>query len=233
MWSPTARHSSFFELSKARPLLQIDSGSSSSTCSTVPEGAFVHLDLARDLGDWRDDPVTIFTAPSLNPGVTSCAVLALLIRPGFKWVRYPEFRTIVQVSGWMCTHGPWCRVGCPGRRGQSLSTTAGDSWPVLPPTLAGDRRQPHAPRYREVLEAIAWRFRTGSPWRDLPEDLVTGSGRGRGNATAAGRSTAPTPRFSPPSGAHGIDNAQAVGVSFEGPETPPLAPKPVPSSVSN
>jgi hypothetical protein len=46
---------------------------------TVPEGAFVHLDLARDLGDWRDDSVAIFTAPSLNSGVTSCAVLALLI----------------------------------------------------------------------------------------------------------------------------------------------------------
>ena len=26
--------------------------------------------------------------------------------------------------------------------------------------------------HREVLEAIAWRFRTGSPWRDLPGDLV-------------------------------------------------------------
>jgi hypothetical protein len=51
-------------------------------------------------------------------------------------------------------------------------------------------------------------------------------GRRRGNATAAGRSTAPTPKFSPPSGAHGINNAKAAGVSFEGPETRP-SPKPV------
>lgn len=25
--------------------------------------------------------------------------------------------------------------------------------------------------HREVLEAIAWRYRTGAPWRDLPSDL--------------------------------------------------------------
>ena len=25
--------------------------------------------------------------------------------------------------------------------------------------------------HREVLEAIAWRYRTGSPWRDLPEEF--------------------------------------------------------------
>lgn len=25
--------------------------------------------------------------------------------------------------------------------------------------------------YRGTLEAIAWKYRTNSPWRDLPEDL--------------------------------------------------------------
>jgi hypothetical protein len=51
---------SLFSISQRRARYQIDSGGSSSTCSTVPEGAFVHLDLAQDLGDRRDDSVTIF-----------------------------------------------------------------------------------------------------------------------------------------------------------------------------
>jgi transposase len=39
--------------------------------------------------------------------------------------------------------------------------------PLLPSTAPqrGGRWRSH----RELLEAIAWRFRTGAPWRDLPE----------------------------------------------------------------
>jgi putative transposase len=40
--------------------------------------------------------------------------------------------------------------------------------PLLPstaPQRGGRWRHSH----RELLEAIAWRFRTGAPWRDLPE----------------------------------------------------------------
>lgn len=39
--------------------------------------------------------------------------------------------------------------------------------PLLPATAPqrGGRWRPH----REIVEAVAWRFRTGAPWRDLPE----------------------------------------------------------------
>jgi transposase len=39
--------------------------------------------------------------------------------------------------------------------------------PLLPSTKPqrGGRWTPH----RTVLEGIAWRFRTGTPWRDVPE----------------------------------------------------------------
>ena len=39
--------------------------------------------------------------------------------------------------------------------------------PLLPSTVPqrGGRWRPH----RDIVEAIAWRFRTGAPWRDLPE----------------------------------------------------------------
>lgn len=42
--------------------------------------------------------------------------------------------------------------------------------PVLPPTRSGKRGRPAAD-HRACLEAIAWRYRTGAPWRDLPADL--------------------------------------------------------------
>ncbi len=40
----------------------------------------------------------------------------------------------------------------------------------LMPTYGGRRGRPWN-EHREVLEAICWRYRTGSPWRDLPEEL--------------------------------------------------------------
>lgn len=44
-------------------------------------------------------------------------------------------------------------------------------WTVLEPVMpqdAGRRGRPWND-HRRTLEAIVWRFRTGSPWRDLPE----------------------------------------------------------------
>jgi transposase len=44
-------------------------------------------------------------------------------------------------------------------------------WAVIEPVLpcsAGRRGRPWND-HRVTLEAIVWRFRTGSPWRDLPE----------------------------------------------------------------
>ena len=46
-------------------------------------------------------------------------------------------------------------------------------WTWLEPLLP-DRTPRRGGRWRdhrEVLEAIAWRYRTGSPWRDLPEEF--------------------------------------------------------------
>ncbi len=40
--------------------------------------------------------------------------------------------------------------------------------PVLPP--GGGRGRPWAD-HRRVLEGIGWRYRTGSPWRDLPVEF--------------------------------------------------------------
>jgi putative transposase len=46
-------------------------------------------------------------------------------------------------------------------------------WAVIEPVLpsgTGRRERPWND-HRQTLEAIAWRFRTGSPWRDLPEQF--------------------------------------------------------------
>jgi transposase len=46
-------------------------------------------------------------------------------------------------------------------------------WAVIEPILprrAGRRGRPWND-HRRTLEGIAWRFRTGSPWRDLPEQF--------------------------------------------------------------
>jgi transposase len=48
-----------------------------------------------------------------------------------------------------------------------------EMWARLEPLLP-DRTPQRGGRWRdhrEVLEAIIWRFRTGSPWRDLPEEM--------------------------------------------------------------
>ena len=44
-------------------------------------------------------------------------------------------------------------------------------WTVLEPVMPQDAGRPGRPwnDHRTMLEAIAWRFRTGSPWRDLPD----------------------------------------------------------------
>lgn len=48
-----------------------------------------------------------------------------------------------------------------------------DLWSVIEPVLpsgAGRRGRPWND-HRRTLEGVAWRFRTGSPWRDLPEQF--------------------------------------------------------------
>jgi putative transposase len=46
-------------------------------------------------------------------------------------------------------------------------------WAVLEPVLPSGQGRRGRPwnDHRLTLEAIAWRFRTGSPWRDLPAEF--------------------------------------------------------------
>lgn len=46
-------------------------------------------------------------------------------------------------------------------------------WALLEPVLPRVAGRPGRPcnEHRGTLEGIAWRFRTGSPWRDLPSEL--------------------------------------------------------------
>lgn len=47
-----------------------------------------------------------------------------------------------------------------------------DLWQIIAPLLParGGRGRPWAD-HRRVLEGIVWRYRTGSPWRDLPGEF--------------------------------------------------------------
>jgi transposase len=47
------------------------------------------------------------------------------------------------------------------------------AWAVISPLLpsSAGRRGGRWRNHRQVIEAIAWRYRTGSPWRDLPESF--------------------------------------------------------------
>jgi putative transposase len=46
-------------------------------------------------------------------------------------------------------------------------------WSVIEPVLPSDvgRRGKRWSDHRMILEGIAWRFRAGAPWRDLPVDF--------------------------------------------------------------
>ncbi|MEU4691663.1 IS5 family transposase [Actinoplanes sp. NPDC023714] len=53
-----------------------------------------------------------------------------------------------------------------------------DMWARIEPYLP-DRSPQRGGRWadhREVIEAIAWKYRTGSPWRDLPDELGSWKG---------------------------------------------------------
>lgn len=48
-----------------------------------------------------------------------------------------------------------------------------DLWAILEPTLPAQRGHSGRPwnDHRLTLEGICWRYRTGSPWRDLPAEF--------------------------------------------------------------
>jgi putative transposase len=55
-------------------------------------------------------------------------------------------------------------------RAEAISDELWELVAPLMPSREGLRGRPLAD-HRRVLEGIAWRFRTGSPWRDLPEEF--------------------------------------------------------------
>ena len=87
--------------------------------------------------------------------------------------------------------------------GTLRSGVIGDgSWAVIEPVLpsgAGRRGRPWND-HRKTLEAIAWRFRTGCPWRDLPAQFGAWS---VWNGTSAGRWMGRTRRCSTRPRRHG------------------------------
>src|SRR4026209_2503218 len=54
-------------------------------------------------------------------------------------------------------------------------------WAAVDPLMPSDvgRRGHRFADHRQILEGIAWRFRTGSPWRDLPADFGPGQTVGK------------------------------------------------------
>lgn len=53
-----------------------------------------------------------------------------------------------------------------------IDAISDDLWTLIEPVLpSGLRRGRPWNDHRHTLEAIVWRFRTGSPWRDLPEQF--------------------------------------------------------------
>ena len=54
-----------------------------------------------------------------------------------------------------------------------VGVVSAEAWALIEPLLPSStgKRGGRWRDHREVLEAIAWRYRTGSPWRDLPAEL--------------------------------------------------------------
>ena len=54
-----------------------------------------------------------------------------------------------------------------------IGVISDEFWAVVEPLMPayGGRRGRPWNDHREMLEAICWRYRTGSPWRDLPTEL--------------------------------------------------------------
>jgi putative transposase len=48
-----------------------------------------------------------------------------------------------------------------------------EAWKLIEPLLPSDagRRGRRWRDHRQILEGIAWRFRTGAPWRDVPAEF--------------------------------------------------------------
>ena len=65
------------------------------------------------------------------------------------------------------------RVGSLGSMRQHRCVVSDEAWAWMEPLLpsSAGRRGGRWRDHRQVIEAIAWRYRTGSPWRELPEQF--------------------------------------------------------------
>lgn len=72
-----------------------------------------------------------------------------------QWVNYGHILTFAQESGWTWT------------------MLRDDQWARIEQLLPGKKSDPGrtAKDNRRFVEAVLWIMRTGSPWRDLPEEL--------------------------------------------------------------
>lgn len=70
---------------------------------------------------------------------------------------------LLNVRGWVREGGPMLRTG----------EISEDLWAVIEPVLPSGEGQRGRPwnDHRQTLEGIIWRFRTGSPWRDVPAEF--------------------------------------------------------------
>ena len=50
------------------------------------------------------------------------------------------------------------------------SEVTDDEWALIEPVLPIGEFGPYPKRLRAQFEGVVWRFRTGSPWRDMPDD---------------------------------------------------------------
>ncbi|WP_445270799.1 transposase, partial [Streptomyces sp. DSM 41634] len=80
------------------------------------------------------------------------------------------------------------------------------------PPQRGGRWRDHRP----VIDAIAFKYRTGTPWMDLPEHF--GSWKGAHNGCGSAQPTAPGRRCSPPCSPRPTPKATSTGSSRS---TPP------------
>ncbi|WP_439649157.1 transposase [Kribbella orskensis] len=77
----------------------------------------------------------------------------------------------------------------------SRDVVSDKAWAVIGPLFPAPKATGRPPvDRRTVVEATAWRFRTGAPWRDLPERFGNWAGHGCASAASPRRSRNVTTR---------------------------------------
>ena len=63
----------------------------------------------------------------------------------------------------------WQAAGCSCPASSALLPLASEEWAIIAPLLPNKPRGVPRVDDRRVINGILWRFRTGAPWRDVPE----------------------------------------------------------------